>query len=273
MGKIFCVFMMFCILAGCDGRVEKSPKSSDKDEAIAIQSDSVNKDAIVAKYKNVIPKEWSEDIDGVIKTLPTNDKVLALTLDLCGSKKDNLDEGLVAFLEENKIPVTFFVNYRWIQKFPDKFERLYKNTLFEIENHGYGHLPASVSGRAIYGIGGTKNSAELYNEVVANADFIENITGHRPKFYRSGTAYYDEYAVKQIYDMGAKPVGFSVLGDAGATYPAWKVRDTVLTAKAGDIIICHANHPEKETGRGLMAVLPRLLKRGFRFVRLDEYLK
>ena len=272
MCKIFYMFIVFVSLIGCDGKVKKSSKMREN-RKIVVQLLDNKKDIIVAKYKNVIPKEWSENIDGVIKILPTKDKVLALTLDLCGSKNDSLDESLVAFLEENKIPVTFFVNYRWIQKFPEKFERLYKNPLFEIENHGYGHLPASVSGRAIYGIYGTKNSGELYDEVIKNAEFIEKITGYRPKFYRSGTAYYDEFAVKQIYDMGFKSVGFNILGDAGATYSAWKVQDVLLTAKAGDIIICHANHPEKGTGLGLKMVLPKLLKRGFRFVRLDEYLE
>lgn len=247
----------------------------DADEKIIRGDVAVNRNAVIAKYANVKPTKWSEDIAGVVKVLPVNDgeNVVALTLDLCGSKRDSLDEELIAFLDEKKIPATFFVNYRWIKKYPEKFERIYKNPLFEVENHGYSHLPASVSGRSIYRIDGTKNSAQLYDEVVENADFIEKITGRRPKFYRSGTAYYDEYAVAQIYDMGFVPVGFSVLGDAGATYSAKKIKEVLLKVKAGDIIICHANHPEKETGRGLRAVLPMLLDRGFSFVRLDEYLK
>ena len=43
------------------------------------------------------PVQWSEDIDGVIKTLPTDEGVLALTLDACGSKNDSLDEDLIEF--------------------------------------------------------------------------------------------------------------------------------------------------------------------------------
>ena len=266
--KLLGVAIVLFAFVGCDGGKSK------KD---AVEPVVDRRESVISKYKNVVPKKWSEDIDGVVKFLPIKEdfkeKVVALTLDLCGSKNDKLDEELVALLEEKKIPVTFFVNYRWIEKYPEKFERIYTNPLFEVENHGYSHLPASVLGRSIYHISGTKNSAELYDEVVENADFIEKITGRRPRFYRSGTAYYDEYAVAQIYDMGFVPVGFSILGDAGATYPAWKIKNTLLMAKSGDIIICHANHPEKETGRGLRLVLPMLLDRGFRFVRLDEYLK
>ena len=74
------------------------------------------KDLIVKKYENVNPKQWGEDINGVIKVIPTNEKVLALTLDACGSKNDSLDEDLIQFLTENEIPATIFINYRWIKK-------------------------------------------------------------------------------------------------------------------------------------------------------------
>lgn len=231
------------------------------------------KDLIVKKYENVNPKQWSEDINGVIKVLPTNEKVLALTLDACGSKNDSLDEDLIQFLTENEIPATIFINYRWIKKYPEKFKKLYSNPLFEIENHGYHHVPASLNGKSIYGIDGTKNAEELYNEIIVNADLIEKITGKRPKFFRSGTAYYDEYAVAQIYDMGFMPIGFSILGDAGATYTAEQVKNALLQSKPADIIIAHTNHPEKQTGKGLKSVLPILKAKGFKFVKLEDYLK
>ena len=244
-----------------------------KNEAGKNIEDKNNANLIIEKYSNVTPKKWSEDISGVIKTLPTKEKVLALTLDLCGSKNDSLDEDLIEFLMENQIPATLFINYRWIQKYPEKFDKLAKNKWIEIENHGYHHIPASVSGKSIYGIIGSKNSKELFDEVAINADYIQKLTGKKPKFYRSGTAYYDEYAVKQIYDMGFKPVGFNILGDAGATYSKEQVKKALLKSKAGDIIIAHANHPEKQTGAGLKSVLPILKAQGYKFVKLEDFLK
>ena len=232
-----------------------------------------NKNPIIQKYDNVQPKKWSEDIQGVIKTLPTNEKVLALTLDLCGSKNDSLDEDLIEFLHKNEIPVTLFINYRWIQKYPEKFESLDKNNLIEIENHGWRHVPASLNGKSIYGIKGTEDAKELFEEVETNALYIYKLTGRMPKFFRSGTAYYDEYAVAQIYDMGFKPVGFNILGDAGATYSAKQIKEALMKSKAGDIIIAHANHPEKQTGIGLKSVLPILKSKGFKFVKLEDYIK
>ncbi len=256
---LVCVFSL-CFIYGCVSDVAKENKD-------------INENTIIQKYSNPSPKKWSENIDGVIKILPGNEKVLALTLDLCGSKNDSLDEDLIEFLRKNEIPATLFVNYRCINKYPEKFAVLAKNDLIEIENHGWQHVPASVSGNSIYGIKGTKNAKDLFEEVMVNALYIQKLTGRMPKFFRSGTAYYDEYAVAEIYDMGFKPVGFNILGDAGATYSAKQVKEALLKSKAGDIIIAHANHPEKQTGTGLKSVLPILKSQGFRFVKLEDYLK
>jgi len=215
--------------------------------------------------------QWSETADRVRTKIDTQEKVLALTMDACGSTGDSLDENLINFLTEHKIPATVFITGKWIDKYPEKFQRLAKNPLIEIENHGQNHRPASLTGNSIYGIEGTANGEELYAEVKMNADKIEQLTGRRPIFYRSGTAYYDERATQMIEAMGFQSIGFSILGDKGATYSAKEVEEAFLQATAGDIIICHMNHPEKETGKGVMAVLPKLIEQGFTFVQLKDY--
>ncbi|MDA3055175.1 MULTISPECIES: polysaccharide deacetylase family protein [unclassified Campylobacter] len=237
------------------------------------QGENLTKEQILQKYSASTPKLWGEELQGVIKNFKTDKKQVALTLDLCGSKTDDLDERIVEFLEKHSLKATFFVNLRWIEKFPQKFERLRQNPNFEIENHGTAHSPASLNGASIYGIKGTADAGELYDEIARNAELIARLTGARPKFYRSGTAYYDELAVAQIYDMGYAPVGFSVLGDAGATMSAEGARTAVSSARGGDIIIAHANHPEKPSGAGVVGGLKILVKNGFEFVRLDEVLE
>ena len=67
--------------------------------------------------------------------------------------------------------------------------------------------------------------------------------------------------------MGFKPVGFNILGDAGATYSAKQIKEALMKSKAGDIIIAHANHPEKQTGIGLKSVLPILKSKGFKLMK------
>jgi peptidoglycan/xylan/chitin deacetylase (PgdA/CDA1 family) len=211
-------------------------------------------------------------VAGVRTRLDSRDKVIALTLDACGSENGKgVDVRLIGFLTQEQIPATLFVNARWIDANPDLFRKLAQNPLFEIANHGMWHKPASVSGRSVYGIAGTKNVGELVEEIGLNADKIENITGKRPRLYRSGTAYYDEVAVEVANALGHQVAGFSILGDAGATFSAAQVKAALLKAMPGDIAILHMNHPEAGTGAGIMAAVPELKLRGFRFVRMSDY--
>jgi peptidoglycan/xylan/chitin deacetylase (PgdA/CDA1 family) len=219
-----------------------------------------------------VPHEWSETVRGVHTRLKTRDKVIALTLDACGSNKGKgYDAALISFLERERVPATLFINARWIDANPVIFKRLAANPLFEIANHGLLHRPASVLGRSVYGIAGTKTVAELVDEIEGNAQKISALTGVRPRYYRSGTAYYDEVAVQLSRRLGHEVIGFSILGDAGATYRRDQVRSALLKASPGDIAILHMNHPDGETAAGVINALPELKRRGFRFVKLSDY--
>ncbi|HEY6007204.1 MAG TPA: polysaccharide deacetylase family protein [Geobacteraceae bacterium] len=228
--------------------------------------------ALVEKYRDSAPREWGERVTGVKTRLATSERVIALTFDACGSGKGmGLDTHLVSFLERERVPATLFINARWIGPNRAAFDRLAANPLFEIANHGLHHRPASVTGRAVYGIDGTRSVAELVDEIELNARKIKALTGKRPRFFRSGTAYYDEVAVRVAADLGEEVAGFSLLGDAGATFGPEQVKRALLSASPGDIIILHMNHPESGTGAGVMEAIPELKRRGFRFVRLSDF--
>ncbi|MCB4790265.1 MAG: polysaccharide deacetylase family protein [Elusimicrobia bacterium] len=226
---------------------------------------------IAGEFKSAVPTEWGETVPGVKTRISKNEKILALTFDACGSANDGYDKKLIDFLTKEKVPATLFITGRWLDKFKKESEELSRNSLFEIENHGLNHKPASVKGAGVYGLEGTKNIGELIEEVEKNALKIESLTGRKPKFFRSGTAYYDDIAVKVIKKLGYEAAGFGVLGDAGATYSANKVKQQLLNAPAGSIIIMHMNHPEKDTAKGVIGAIPILKKRGFKFVKLEDY--
>jgi peptidoglycan/xylan/chitin deacetylase (PgdA/CDA1 family) len=230
------------------------------------------KQQITARYAGLAPTSWGETVPGVRTRLDTDQKVIALTLDACGSAKGKgVDSLLMEFLVREQIPATLFINGRWIDANPELFRRLAANPLFEIANHGIRHKPASVNGRSIYGINGTKNIGEVVEEIELNARKIEAISEVRPKLYRSGTAYYDEIAVQISQGLGHEVAGFSLLGDAGATWSATQVKAALLKAVPGDIALLHMNHPEAGSGAGIIAAVPELQRRGFRFVRMSDY--
>ncbi len=220
------------------------------------------------------PTAWGESIPGVYtRFAPSGDGRVrvALTLDACGGGAGNgVDLGIIELLEKNKVPATLFLNARWIDANPDLAAKLAANPLFELENHGFKHKPLSVNGREAYGIAGTSDPAAAAREVEAGARRLLQLTGKRPLFFRSGTAYYDDVALKILGALGCKAAGFSIIGDAGATLPAPEVAARLRAARDGDIVILHFNRPKSGTREGLHEALPEMLARGVIFVRLAD---
>ena len=230
------------------------------------------KEQIIAKFSGRVPREWGEVVKGIKTRLNTDQKVLALTFDACGGPKgSNYDEKLIQYLETEKIPATLFLSGRWIDAHPDLLQTLSRNPNFEIENHGLNHKPCSAIGRSVYGIEGTKNVQELFDEIELNDSKILNLTGRKSKYYRPGTAYSDEVCVEIANALGYEVVNFSVLGDAGATYSKKQVEEALLHSAPASIVLMHMNHPESQTAEGVMEAIPELRKYGFRFVKLSEF--
>lgn len=236
-------------------------------------ADEQLKKTLVNKYQNQLPAYWGENVPGVITKINTENKVIALTFDACGGpgSSSGYDKELIDFLIKEKVPATLFINARWIDANYDIFMELAKNPLFEIENHGSLHKPLSVNGKSAYNIAGTLNISEVVDEILMNERKIENLTGRKPIYFRSGTAYYDDVAVKIVGDLGLKAVNYNVLGDAGATFNTEQVKSACLNAAPGSIILMHMNHPEKYTAEGVIAAVPQLKNRGFSFVKLEDY--
>jgi peptidoglycan/xylan/chitin deacetylase (PgdA/CDA1 family) len=230
------------------------------------------KEQIIAKFSGRVPHEWGEVVKGVKTRLNTDQKVLALTFDACGGPKgSNYDEKLIQYLEKEKISATLFISGKWIDANPDILQALSRNPLFEIENHGLNHRPCSAIGRSAYGIKGTKNIREMFDEIELNALRIQAMTGYKPKYFRPGAAYSDEICVEIANALGYEVVNFSVRGDAGATYSKKQVKEALLSSAPASIVLMHMNHPEGQTAEGVLEAILELRKRGFRFVELSEF--
>jgi peptidoglycan/xylan/chitin deacetylase (PgdA/CDA1 family) len=237
-----------------------------------LSQDLQTKERIISTFTGKAPQEWGERVKGIKTRLNTDQKVLALTFDACGGPKGSgYDAKLIDFLTSEAIPVTLFISGKWIDANPDIFQTLSRNPLFEIENHGLNHRTCSAIGLSVYGIRGTKSVGDIYDEVELNALRILNLTGRKPKYYRPAAAYCDEICVQVTNALGYEVVNFSVRGDAGATYSKTQVKEALWNTPSSSIILMHMNHPEGETAEGVIAAIPELKKRGFRFVKLSEF--
>lgn len=235
---------------------------------------------LARRYAGRPPMLWNEYMPGITSSLPLPERaktaqrrpaVLAITLDACGGKQgESFDAEIIEFLRQNRVPATIFVTSIWLNNNTAVLRNLAADPLFEIAAHGARHKPASVNGRGVFGITGTASVAELVREVEGNVRDIEATTGKRPRWFRAGTAFYDDVAVDVIKDLGLGIAGYSIACDEGATLPPDRVKGKILTAGHGDILLLHLNKPRSGTREGLRGALPELKKQGVRFVRLSD---
>jgi len=228
---------------------------------------------VVKSFEGKAPEQWGQEADGVVRRFEPCGKQIALTFDACGGPHGSgYDRELIEFLRSENINATLFINARWLEANPETFMELASDPLFTIANHGLRHMPCSMTGKKAYGIKGTTGVKEVIEEIEGGAAIIEGASGKRPRFYRSGTNHYDEIAVKVANALDHSVIGCSVNGDGGATFSAEQVKSQLLSAKPGDIVLMHMNHPEKQTAEGVMAAVPLLREKGFSFVGLEEAL-
>lgn len=229
---------------------------------------------LAKKYRDRVPMRWGEHFPGIIDSLPPSGearegvtRTLALTLDAC---EGGTDTRIIALLREHKVPATVFMTNIWLRRNRAVAEDLAADPLFTLACHGKRHKPASVNGRTAYGIAGTKSIPALVEEVEDNARAVAAVAGKRPRWYRSGTAHYDDVAVAVIFDLGLAVAGYAVSADQGASLPAREVARNLLRAPDRAILLMHLNHPESGTFQGLAAALPTMLENGVRFVGLEQ---
>lgn len=225
--------------------------------------------SVAARHAGEQPHQWGVEMPGIISTFAATGKQMALTFDACGGPGNNdMDESLVNFLIAHQIPATLFLNKRWIDANQARAAQLAMNPLFELANHGVAHRPLSVNGRAAYGINGTGSAQEAVDEIWANHERLRGLVGAAPRFFRAGTAHYDEVAVAIANELGETPVGFSINADYGATATAAKVQAAMNAAAPGAISLAHMHRPQSGTGAGMIAALPVIREMGFTFVHL-----
>ncbi|WP_284523105.1 polysaccharide deacetylase family protein [Corynebacterium aquatimens] len=216
-------------------------------------------------YAGMVPQAFGTHLPGIVDTVPTvpGARTVALTFDACSG---GYGAALIQVLREHNTPATLFLAQPWIEAHPDVTAELAADPLFQVENHGTRHVPLTVAGQPAYGIHGTASPAEALAEIQGNAGTLAEF-GVRSRWFRAGTAHYDDIAVRIAHDAGMQIAGFSVNGDYGAASGAHAVAQEIVDAPDGAIVLAHMNHPGSGTAAGVRLALSQLPD--VRFTLLD----
>ena len=230
-----------------------------------------SREEIVAEFAGRRPAWFDMVGEGIVSGTAAGG--VCLTLDACGGPGGSeVDIDLVDMLISRQVPFTAFLNSRWVEANPDLTDRLAACPTVEIANHGTSHLPLSVTGASAYGIPGTADAGEVWDEIMGNQAALTERTGRAPRFFRPGTAHWDDVALAIAARLGLRAAGFSINGDGGATFPADTVEAEVGRAGPGDVVISHMNQPDAGTGAGYRAAIPAMLAEGIVFLTLSDAL-
>lgn len=226
-------------------------------------------DEVRARFSQARPTAWGMDLAGILTG--GDPGALTLTFDACGGPRGSaVDRDLIDLLTRLQVKATLFLNERWIRANVSYARELADNELFELGNHGTRHCPVCVSPRSAYGIAGTGSVDAAIAEVADNHASMSEILGVAPRLFRAGTAHYDDVGVAICQALGETPVGFSINGDAGATYTRAQVVHEAGRARLGDIVISHMNQPRGDTAEGYAELLPRWIDQGVAFSHLPR---
>ena len=187
---------------------------------------------------------------------------VALTFDVCPTRPPvELDERIVEALLAAHAPATFFVSGRWARTLPDVVRGLAAEPLFEIGNHTFHHPHLT-----------NEPDDEVRHELVATQELLHGLSGRTPRWFRPPFGEVDERVTGVAAEVGLGTVQFDVAsGDpaSGVTADAL-VRSVLERAKAGSIIVMHANHRRFPTAVAVPGIIAGLRARGWELVTVSD---
>jgi peptidoglycan-N-acetylglucosamine deacetylase len=200
----------------------------------------------------------------VIKHIPTNDRVVALTFDACeAGQRMSFDRGILDYLLAKRLPFTVFASGRFVENNKPDFQELAKLDFIEIENHSWNH-PNNMQ---------TFDASSVVSQVERTHQIITETTGRAPQFFRFPAGNYNRRGLKAVEDLGYKVVHWRwATGDPDRHESADALFNrTVANVQAGDILIFHINGRGYHTAEALPHIVERLEADGYRFVLISDY--
>jgi peptidoglycan-N-acetylglucosamine deacetylase len=170
-----------------------------------------------------------------------------------------------------RVPATFFLAGKWMERYPDETHRIVGNPLFEVGSHSYAHRAFHLP---CYGLGGLAVTA-MAADVARSEALLRRFTPHPTSYFRFPGGCYDRAALRAIAPTHVQVIQYDVAsGDAFGTSTRRIVTHTLAHTRAGSIVVMHitGGNTAPLTARALPAIVAGLRARGLRLVRLSTLL-
>lgn len=204
------------------------------------------------------------EADLVLK-LPTNERVVALTLDACEQQRPmKLDTSITNYLVAHKIPFTVFLSGMFVRDNAEAVKKLSTLPFVELENHSWDH-PLRMQ---------VLSDEDFRSQLLQTDAEVRRVTGKGTAFFRFPAISYNARTLKLAEDLGFTVVHYRwETGDPDRSETAGKIiAETLARTRPGDILIHHVNGRGWHSGEAMPGVVDGLLQKGFRFVLLRDYL-
>ena len=200
----------------------------------------------------------------IVTRLPTRARVIALSFDACQAGVTmHLDHGIADYLVAHKIPFTVFMGGKFARDNSAEVAALASNSFVEIENHSWSHNNTMP----------TLSDERVTSEVTRAEREIRIRTARRTRLFRFPGGNSDERTVGLVEGLGYTIVHWRWSeGDPDPKVSADElVRITMERARPGDILVFHINGRGVHTAEALPRIVDGLTGKGYRFVRIDEF--
>ncbi|MCL5283635.1 MAG: polysaccharide deacetylase family protein [Armatimonadetes bacterium] len=183
------------------------------------------------------------------------DKGVALTFD--DGPKPGITPALLAILDANGTPATFFVIGRHVVKHPNLVKMMVQDGM-EVENHSYSHPDLAL-------LTPDGVDQELLKANVA----IQAAGAPRPQFFRPPGGDISPMVIREADRWGLTPVFWTVDAEKMEYPPIERLAHYIVNkARDGAIILLH--NGRSATVQALPEIIAGLKARGFRFVLLRQ---
>lgn len=189
-------------------------------------------------------------------------KNVVLTLDACSGAPH---VALMEFLVAQRIDCSIFVTGSYAATSPQSVARFFELG-WDVLNHGEQHHVAIASPGRLWNVPCTGSIEGLRREVENGASQLAAFREHSPRIYRGATAMYDARTLAWLDANNWIIGGWSVAADAGGSSNKSLVQKVVREVRAGDVLLAHINHPERDNGVYVMETLQALQAKGISFM-------